>query len=321
MLTRREFFSKSIGATSGGVLAATLGKDLFAAQKSNPASVPKKGEGTVLTLLGTHGGSRMVKMRAAPSQVIVINKQLYVVDCGSGVGRQLAFAGYNLKDLKSVFITHHHNDHNLDYGTILNLSISAGLKTKVNTYGPVPLQKMTEQFLEMYEYTDKQSPFPMPSLKDLVVPHEVAPGFVMEDENVKVSCARVVHPPCKNPYAFRFDTKDRSITISGDTAPSSDLIKLAKGSDVLVHEVYYKPFIEMLSARLPQYKGLIKWFPTSHTDVEQTGKIAHEAEVKTLVLSHIVPGDNPKVTDEMWLEGASKHFKGTIIMGRDLLSI
>ncbi len=66
---------------------------------------------------------------------------------------------------------------------------------------------------------------------------------------------------------------------------------------------------------------LIKWFPTSHTDVEQAGKIAHEAEVKTLVLSHIVPGDNPKVTDEMWLEGASKHFKGTNNYGKDLLTI
>ncbi len=197
MLNRRQFITKSIGATSVGVLATALGKDLFAAQKGSQEISHSKTEGTVLTLLGTHGGSRMVKERAAPSQVIVINKQLYVIDCGSGVGRQLALAGYNLKDLKGVFITHHHNDHNLDYGTILNLAISAGLNSKINTYGPVPLAKMTEQFLEMFEYTDKQTPFPMPVLKELVVPHETTPGLVMEDENVKVSCARVIHPPCK----------------------------------------------------------------------------------------------------------------------------
>ena len=144
-------------------------------------------------------------------------------------------------------------------------------------------------------------------------------GRVMADDNVKVTCARVIHPPCKDAYAFRFDTNDRSITISGDTAFSLDLIELARGSDVLVHEAYYQPFIERLSARLPHYKGLVEWFPTAHTTVEDVGRVAQEAGVKTLVLTHIVPGDDPNVTEEMWLEGAHEYFKGTVILGRDLL--
>jgi len=254
--------------------------------------------------------------------VIDINKKLYLVDCGSGVGRQLALAGYQLKDLKCLFITHHHNDHNLDYGAVLNLAISEGLENQVNTYGPFPLRKMTRQFLEMFDYTERQSPFTKLRLKEKVTAHDVVnPGPVIEDENVKVTCARVIHPPCKESYAFRFDTRGRSITLSGDTAFSPDLIKLAEGSDILVHEAYYKPFIEGLSARLPHYKGLVEWFPTAHTDVEDVGRVAQEAGVKTLVLTHIVPGDDPKVTEEMWLEGAHKFFKGPVILGRDFLVI
>ncbi len=278
--------------------------------------------GTRLTLLGTMGGSRMTRMRAAPSQVIDVNGRLYLVDCGSGVGRQLALAGYNLKDLKCIFITHHHNDHNLDYGTVLSLAQTEGLKERVKAFGPFPLEVMTREFVEWHEYTEKQSPFPLPSLNELVEAKDIAEsGVVLEDDYVKVTCARVAHPPCKNPYAFRFDTRDKSITISGDTVPSPGLIELAKGSDVLVHEVYYQPFMDKLSKRLPQYKGLVEWFPTAHTTVEDAGRVAREAEVETLVLSHFVPGDDPSVTEEVWREGASKFFKGKVIVGRDLLAL
>ena len=142
----------------------------------------------------------------------------------------------------------------------------------------------------------------------------------MEDENVKVSCVHVIHPPVPT-FAFRFDAKDRSITISGDTAYCPELIDLAKGSDVLVHEVTYKPALEKLAQRLPQYKNLVKFLLASHTTVEDAGKVAQLAEVKTLVLTHFVPGDDPTMTDEIWLEGASKFFKGKIIVGKDFMTI
>ncbi len=278
--------------------------------------------GARLVLLGTMGGYRMVKMRGAPSQVIVINKQLYLVDCGSGVGRQLAFAGYNLKNLKCLFITHHHSDHNLDYGTVLSLAATEGAEGKVNAYGPSPLEKMVRQFIDWHEYTEGQAPIPVPPARELVDAHDVnEAGPVMEDENVRVSCARVVHPPCENPLAFRFDTEDRSITISGDTSPTPDLIELAGGSDILVHEVYYPPFVEKLSERLPRFKDLVDWFPTAHTTAADAGKIAQEAGVKTLVLSHIVPGDDMAITEEMWKEEASRFFDGEVIVGRDLMTL
>jgi ribonuclease BN (tRNA processing enzyme) len=58
-----------------------------------------------------------------------------------------------------------------------------------------------------------------------------------------------------------------------------------------------------------------------HTAAEDAGRIASAARVKLLVLSHLVPPDDPQVTDQMWIDAARKHFRGSIIVGKDLLEI
>jgi ribonuclease BN (tRNA processing enzyme) len=198
-----------------------------------------------------------------------------------------------------------------------------GLRDKVKTYGPYPIKQMVDRYLKLNEYSFStyQAELEMIPFEQLVEANEIAKGgLVMEDENVKVSCAPVVHPPIPA-FGFRFDTRDRSIVISGDTAYSPALVALAKGCDVLVHEVMYKTFVEKLVARAPQYKGLGEFLYRTHTPVEEAGRVAQEAGAKTLVLSHFVPGDDPSITDEMWAEGASKTFKGKIIVGKDLMVI
>ena len=74
---------------------------------------------TRLIMLGTGGGPRPRKVSSASAQVIVANDSAYVIDCGNGVARQLAFAGVPLTSLRHVFITHHHSDHNADYGNLI----------------------------------------------------------------------------------------------------------------------------------------------------------------------------------------------------------
>ncbi len=79
--------------------------------------------------------------------MILVNDTPYVVDCGNGVARQLVFAGVPLATLRHIFITHHHSDHNADYGNLMLLAWAAGLRTRVDTWGPPPLEKMTRLFL------------------------------------------------------------------------------------------------------------------------------------------------------------------------------
>ena len=99
------------------------------------------------------------------------------------------------------------------------------------------------------------------------------------------------------------------------------MIALAKGADILVHEILYLPGLDRILARVPNAATLRKHLVDSHTAAEDVGRVAAQAQVKTLVLSHFVPGDDPDITDEMWSEDVRKHFKGQIIVGKDLMEI
>ena len=143
----------------------------------------------------------------------------------------------------------------------------------------------------------------------------------MRDDSVKVTAALVKHPPVVPAFGYRFDAPDRSIVISGDTAPSDNLIKLAEGADVLVHEALYVPGVDRLVARVPSATTLKRSILSHHTSAEDAGRVAQAAGVKTLVLSHLVPSDDPEVTDATWIEAARKTFRGQVIVGHDLMEI
>jgi ribonuclease BN (tRNA processing enzyme) len=143
----------------------------------------------------------------------------------------------------------------------------------------------------------------------------------MQDESVKVTAVLVPHPPVVPAFAFRFDTADRSIVISGDTARSDSLVRLAQGADILVHEAIYPSAVDRLVATVPNASTLKQHLIDSHTAIEDCGRVAQSAGVKTLVISHRVPAEDPILTDEMWIDGARRHFKGTVVLARDLLEM
>ena len=109
--------------------------------------------------------------------------------------------------------------------------------------------------------------------------------------------------------------------IYGDTARSDRLIELAKGADVLVHSAVYIPAVDRLIARVPNATLLKQSIIAGQTSVEDAGRVAQAAGVKTLVLSHLIPPDDPTLTEQMWIDRVRPHFRGTIIVGRDLLEI
>jgi ribonuclease BN (tRNA processing enzyme) len=277
-----------------------------------------------LILLGTGGGPRPRKASAAPAQVILVNDAAYVVDCGDGVARQLVFADVPLPNLRHIFITHHHSDHNADYGNLVLLAWTAGLRTRVDTWGPPPLKKMTKLFFEMnaYDINTRIADEGRVPLAPLIHVHEFSQGgLVMRDDNVKVTSTLVHHPPVTPAFAYRFDSADRSIVISGDTAPSDNLIKLAQGADILVHDALYEPGVDRLVARVPNAARLKQSIVSHHTSAEDAGRVAQVAGVNTLVLSHLVPPDDPTITDQMWIDAARTHFRGSVVVGKDLLEI
>jgi ribonuclease BN (tRNA processing enzyme) len=290
------------------------------------AFAPRQGPApkTRLILLGTAGGPRPKKNAAAPANALIVGDVIYVVDCGNGVARQLVAAGLSLPALRHVFVTHQHSDHTADYGNLIWLAWAAGLKTRVDTWGPPPLEKMTRLFFEMnaVDIDTRIADEGRLPLSPLVHVHELtAGGSVMADEQVRVTAAVVSHPPLVPALAYRFDAPGRSIVFSGDTARSDALVALARGADVLVHEALFLPAVDRIVATVSNASTLKKHLLDSHTSAEDCGRVAQAAGVKLLVLSHLVPVDDPQVTDAMWVAAVRTHFTGQVIVGKDLLEI
>jgi ribonuclease BN (tRNA processing enzyme) len=278
---------------------------------------------TRLVLLGTAGGPTPKAKSAAPAQALVAGDRVYLVDCGDGVARQLALAKLPIRQLRSVFITHQHSDHNAGYGPLFLLGWAAGLSSPVDVYGPPPLTEMTERLLQAYRFDVelRMADEGRPPLAPLVRPHEItAGGTVFEDDRVRVTAAPNDHRPIRHSFAYRFDTPDRSIVISGDTRYSENVVKLARGAEVLVHEVVSREFWERPDA--PQPQAVVRHILASHTDAVDVGRVAAAAGVQTLVLSHYVPTEGPRApTDDEWIAGVRRHFKGKVIAGKDLMEI
>jgi ribonuclease BN (tRNA processing enzyme) len=257
--------------------------------------------------------------------VVIINGAAYVIDCGIGVATHLALANVPLNSLRHVFITHHHSDHNAEYGPLLLTAWGAGLRTQVDAWGPPPLKHMTDLFLQMNDY-DIQTRIADEArvpLAPLIRPHELTQeGVVLRENGVVVTCALVDHPPVTPAFAFRLDSPDRSVVISGDTKPCDALIRLARGADVLVHEVLWPSAVDRLLANAYNAAALKKSILSHHTPAAEVGRVAAEAQVKTLVLSHFVPAEDSEITDEMWTDAIrGGGYKGPVIVGKDLLEV
>jgi ribonuclease BN (tRNA processing enzyme) len=257
--------------------------------------------------------------------VVVVDDTAYVVDCGDGVARQLVLAGVPLREVRHIFLTHHHSDHNADYGNLILLAWAAGLRTRVDTWGPPPLARMTDLFFEMSAAdigarTADEGRVP---LRPLVHAHELrAGGLVMQDRNVRVTAALVHHPPMVPAFAYRFDAADRSIVFSGDTTPTGSLVALARNADVLVHEALYDAAaVDRLVASVPNASDLRRSILSHHTTAEEAGRVAADARVGMLVLSHLIPAEDPAVNEEMWISAAHRHFDGPVVVARDLMEL
>lgn len=139
---------------------------------------------------------------------------------------------------------------------------------------------------------------------------------VFEDRVVQVTAVLVTHGHAYPALAYRFDTPDGSVVFSGDTTVNDGLIALARGADVLVHQVVDLDYLKrhgVTGADLQRMAAL-------HTDVNEVGSVAEQAGVRELVLNHYLPAEPDAITNTEWAERASKGFSGTTIAGRDGMS-
>lgn len=279
---------------------------------------------TRIVFLGTKGGPRVGIGASNPANAVIVNNTPFVIDCGMGVSRQLVRAGIPIPSVKYIFISHHHSDHNLEYGNLVYNAWAAGLSTPIRSFGPKGIEQMSRTYWELNRFdvetriADEGRPDPRPLLiaKDID-----ADGVVLKTDDVTVTAFRTPHPPIVDNFAYKFETPDGVIVFSSDTAYNPKLAEFAKGADVLVHECLYVPAVDRLVIKTKNGATLKKHLLDSHTTTEDVGRIAAAAGVKVLVLSHFVPGDDPEVTDEDWMRDVKKNFTGKIIVAKDLMEL
>ncbi|MQA08817.1 MAG: MBL fold metallo-hydrolase [Pseudonocardiaceae bacterium] len=232
----------------------------------------------------------------------------------------MAFAGLNPKHMSDLLVTHHHVDHMSDLGYLPLTAWVEGRTERINIYGPPPMHATIDGLLQGYaedlakraEATGRHPFLPM------VRVHEVTGGgVVFRDEEVEVEAAVVDHRPFEVALAYRITARGKSVVISGDTAVSPALIRLATGADVLVHEVVALEKLTGLREKVGA-PTLGDYMKNNHTSLGDVAAIAQEAGVGMLVLSHLLPHDLP---EEEWLRGAGDGFDGKIVVGADLMEI
>lgn len=263
-------------------------------------------------LLGT-GYPRPDPQRAGPATAVVVGKKVFVVDAGRGVTLRLAATEFSWKDVRAVFLTHLHSDHTAGLPDVFATGWMFRGEAPLELYGPRGTREMAGALLRFFaadikirrDLTEMR-----PASGAAIRTHIVKEGVVYQDEDVRVTAFAVDHFPVEPAFGYRFDAGGKSVVISGDTRPSENLIRHAKGVDVLVHEAYLAEHFDKTSP--PAVAARLKHY---HSSAAEAGQVAQRAGVKLLVLTHVIPGN----VEETFLERAGKHFQGKIVVGRDLM--
>lgn len=276
-------------------------------------------------LLGTKGGPAIRPGSSMPtSHLFCLKGCQIVVDCGLGVTRGLVDQGMQLKDLSVIFITHLHSDHYLELGPLLHTAWTAGLKSKVDIWGPAGLDTYWSHFVaSMQADIDLRiEDEGRPDLRELVDIHVLSEGEVTAFDGIKVTSLRTIHPPLEDCFALSFQTSDTHIVFSGDTAPLESLVEFAKGADLLIHEAMLEEALPALMARVGNgSEKLLQHMRRSHSLAHEAAKTATAAGVKRLALAHLVPADDPDFDQGDWTRAVSAHWQGPLFVGTDGLRI
>jgi ribonuclease BN (tRNA processing enzyme) len=273
-----------------------------------------------LVLLGIKGGPAIRKGGPSPTaNLLVVGGHPYVIDCGLGVTRGLVEAGLALPELRNIIITHLHSDHVLEMGPLIHTAWTAGLKEKVVVHGPAGTRAVWDGFLASlsYDIAIRIADEGRPDLASMVEVQEYADGPVFADDRVKVAALRVLHPPVTDCFALRFDHGAGGVVFSADTTYFPPLAQFARGASILVHEAIYEPGVDRLVARVGNGARLKQHLLDSHTLAEDVGRIATEARVGLLALHHLVPADDPLVTEDHWIAALRSQYQGPLVVGRD----
>ncbi|MGO4624259.1 MBL fold metallo-hydrolase [Ensifer sp. 2YAB10] len=277
-----------------------------------------------LVLLGSKGGPAIRPGGPWPtSSLLQIGGRTVVVDCGLGVTRGLTNASVALKTLDLIVITHLHSDHVLELGPLIHTAWTAGLSQPVRVFGPAGTRAYWQGFLQSmaFDIDIRIVDEGRPDLRALVEVIEFSEGEILSESGLTLSALRVDHPPVTDCFALRFDHAEGSVVFSSDTAYFPPLADFAKGADILVHEAMLAEGVDRLVARTGNGARLKEHLLASHSFAGEAAAIATAAGVGRLVLHHLIPADDPEISETDWIAATRKNWAGALTIAADGLVV
>ena len=290
-----------------------------------------------LITLGTAGGPSARPGRAQSSNLLTVNGTHYVIDAGDGVTRRLARAGVDLREIGTIFITHHHDDHTAGLSTLLSLAWDRQRTQPIHIYGPPRTEELVRAAVQYCaisaEIRIADGGRTMP-IAQVFCGHDMGAGAIYQDAHIKVTAVENTHfsfhkgaaAGKHKSYSYRFETPDRAIVFTGDTGPSAAVTALAAGADLLVTETSScedrkQAMIDdgRWQAMTPaEQVGIMQQATQGHMSLETIGNTAARAQVKTVVLSHLTQrfASNDYTP---WADEVKKHFAGAVVIANDLM--
>jgi len=326
-LPRRHFLHLAAGAA-----ALPAVSQIARAQ----TGLPQSRIGTRLITLGTGAGPVPAPHQAKSSNLLTVNGARYLVDAGDGVARRLAKARVDVREVATIFITHHHDDHTAGLGPLMSAAWDQNRTEPINVYGPPPTEALVKAIVQVFninaEIRIADGGVSVP-IAQVFFGHDVGAGLVYQDANIKVTAVENTHYQFHSginvgkhkSYAYRFEAPDRVIVFAGDTGPSDAVTELAKGADLLVTPTSsFKERMQLMietgrwQAMTPAQQDGVFAQAKRNITLEDIGKMAARANVKTVVLSH----SNLRAdSGPAWVAEVKQHFSGQVLVAKDLMEL
>ena len=314
----RSLFVRRLVVATGTVWFACAAWGQSAVQR--PKTAESAPSGVFVVFLGT-GTPGPTPNRQGPSLAVVAAGTAYLVDVGTGVVRQANAAfgkgitALNPRSLHIAFVTHLHSDHTIGLPDLILTPWVMGRTKPLELYGPPGIAAMADNLLKAYSEdihirTTGLEQANMSGYK--VDTHEIQPGVVYTDANVKVTAFAVRHGSWPLALGYRFDAGGKSVVISGDTAPAESVVQACSGCDLLIHEVY----IGSPTSAVHPAEHWVEYMAAFHTSAEQLADIATRAHAKALAATHLAFMQG--ATEGDLVAALKKGYGGPVIVAHDL---